>query len=68
MYAMICTRPDIAFAVGQLSRFTQKPGPTHWRAVRRVLRYLIRTNDYGLYYCGDPHVLEGYSDAIWEIQ
>ena len=65
MYAMTCTRPDIAFAVGQLSRFTQKPGLTHWRAVRRVLRYLIRTKDYGLFYRGYPPILEGYSDATW---
>ncbi|XP_057543261.1 secreted RxLR effector protein 161-like [Amaranthus tricolor] len=29
MYAMTCTRPDIAFAVGKLSRFTSNPGPQH---------------------------------------
>ena len=65
MYAMTCTTPDITFAVAQLSRFTQKPGPTYWRALRRVLRYFIRTKDYGLFYRGDHPVLEGYFDATW---
>ena len=37
MYAMTCTRPDIAFAVGKLSRYTSNPGCLHWQAVVRVL-------------------------------
>ncbi|GKF22440.1 zinc finger, CCHC-type containing protein [Tanacetum coccineum] len=40
MYAMICTRPDIAFAVGELSRYTSNPGTQHWQAIQRVLQYL----------------------------
>eukprot|EP00253_Pinus_taeda_P012446 PITA_12446 len=48
MYAMVCTRPDIAHAVGVLSRFTSKPGKEHWTAVKRVFRYLRGTSDYGL--------------------
>ena len=39
MYAMIMTRPDIAFAVGQVSRFSVNPGPVHWEAVKRILSY-----------------------------
>ncbi|KAK1413804.1 hypothetical protein QVD17_35587 [Tagetes erecta] len=65
MYAMICTRPDIAFAVGKLSRFTSNPGSHHWQAINRVLRYLKGTMNYGLTYNGFPSVLEGYSDASW---
>ena len=63
MYA--CTRPDIAFAVGKLCRFTSNPSPHHWIAIRRVLRYLLRTKDYGIAYSGKPPILEGYSDASW---
>eukprot|EP00253_Pinus_taeda_P011311 PITA_11311 len=37
MYAMVCTRPDIAHAVGVLSRFMSKPGKEHWTTVKRVL-------------------------------
>ncbi|KAK9723814.1 hypothetical protein RND81_05G027400 [Saponaria officinalis] len=65
MYAMTSTRPDIAFAVGKLSRYTSNPSLEHWVAVKRVLRYLKQTMDYGLNYVGFPSVLEGYSDASW---
>eukprot|EP00253_Pinus_taeda_P022440 PITA_22440 len=38
MYAMVCTRPDIAHAVGVLSRFMSKPGKEHWTTVKRGFR------------------------------
>jgi hypothetical protein len=62
---MPCTRPDFAFAVGKLSRYTSNPSVNHWRAVHRVLRYLKGTMNFGLKYVGSPSVLEGYSDACW---
>ncbi|XP_071712540.1 secreted RxLR effector protein 161-like [Rutidosis leptorrhynchoides] len=65
MYAMTCTRPDIAFAVGKLSRYTSNPSTHHWQAIRRVLKYLKKTMDYSLSYSGFPSVIEGYSDASW---
>ncbi|GJU94538.1 zinc finger, CCHC-type containing protein [Tanacetum coccineum] len=65
MYAMTCTRPDIAFAVGKLSRYTSNPGTQHWQAIQRVLKYLKKTMDYKLMYSGYPLVLEGYTDASW---
>ncbi|KAL0312877.1 UNVERIFIED_CONTAM: Retrovirus-related Pol polyprotein from transposon TNT 1-94 [Sesamum radiatum] len=65
MYAMTSTRPDIAYAVGKLSRFTSIPSTHHWQAIRRVLKYLKKTMFYGLSYSGSPSVLEGYSDASW---
>ncbi|GKA71337.1 zinc finger, CCHC-type containing protein [Tanacetum coccineum] len=65
MYAMTCTRPDIAFAVGKLSMYTSNPGTQHWQAIQRVLKYLKKTMDYRLVYSGYPSVLEGYTDASW---
>ncbi|GKB18506.1 zinc finger, CCHC-type containing protein [Tanacetum coccineum] len=65
MYAMTCTRPDIAFAMGKLSRYTSNPGTQHWQAIQRVLKYLKKTMDYRLTYTGYPLVLEGYTDASW---
>ncbi len=44
MYAAICTRPDIAYAVQSLSQYSNNPGPEHWSAVKRVFRYLSGTN------------------------
>ncbi|CAM8885319.1 unnamed protein product [Rhodiola kirilowii] len=65
MYAMTSTRPDIAFAVGKLSRYTSNPSEDHWQAVHRVLRYLKGTMNLGLVYSRFPSVIEGYSDASW---
>ncbi|RVW82983.1 Retrovirus-related Pol polyprotein from transposon TNT 1-94 [Vitis vinifera] len=56
---------DIAYAVGRLSRYTQSPNQDHWTVVRRVLKYLRGTINYGLCYSGFPSVLEGLSDANW---
>eukprot|EP00253_Pinus_taeda_P034904 PITA_34904 len=52
VYAMVSSRPDIAHAVGVLSRFMSKPGKEHWTAVKQVFRYLCGTSDYGLCYQG----------------
>ncbi|GKF39400.1 zinc finger, CCHC-type containing protein, partial [Tanacetum coccineum] len=65
MYAMTSTRPDIAYAVGRLSRFTSNLSRQHWQAITRVFKYLKGTMNYGLSYVGYPLVLEGYSDASW---
>ena len=64
-YATDCTRPDIAYAVGVLSRFTSKPSKDHWLAIERVMRYLIGTKSYGLFYKKYPAVIEAFSDANW---
>ena len=40
MYAMLCTRPDICFVVGIVSRFQSKPGPDHWTVVKHIFKYL----------------------------
>lgn len=65
MYLTNCTRPDIACSISKLSRFTNNPSEDHWKAIRRVLKYLRYTLDYGLHYTGYPAVLEGYTDANW---
>ncbi|GKB66566.1 zinc finger, CCHC-type containing protein, partial [Tanacetum coccineum] len=65
MYAMTSTRPDIAYVVGRLSRCTSNPSRQHWKAIKRVFKYLRCTKDYGLSYVGYTSVLEGYSDASW---
>ena len=70
MYAMVCTRPDIAHAVGVLSRFMSKPGKEHWTTVKRVFRYLRGTSDYGLCCQGRPGLdrvldIHGFVDGYW---
>ncbi|GJR40662.1 hypothetical protein Tco_1216346 [Tanacetum coccineum] len=65
MYVMTCTRPDIAFVVGKLSRYTSNLSTQHWQAVQRVLKYLKNTMDYSLSYTRYLSILEGYTDASW---
>ena len=67
MYLMVSTRPDIAYAIGFLSRFTSNPGEKHWKALKRVLRYLNGTRDYGVHLGGKISgalpIIVGYADA-----
>ena len=65
MYVMNCTKPNIAYSISKLSRYTSNPEVDHWKAIIRVLRYLRYTQNYGLHYTIYPTVLEGYSDANW---
>ena len=70
MFAMICTRPDIAYAINTLAQFASNPLPVHSQALKRVLRYLRGTIDRRITYTGtdasdtQPE-LTGYSDASW---
>ena len=63
MYLMVCTRPDIAYAVGVLSRYMSKPRLPHWQAAKGVVRYLAGTADYSLTFTGGDLSLTGYCDA-----
>ncbi|XP_068483448.1 uncharacterized protein [Phaseolus vulgaris] len=58
-------KPDIAYAVGRLSRYTQCPSQDYWDALARLMKYLRGTMDYAIEYSVFPVVLEGYNDANW---
>jgi hypothetical protein len=63
MYAMVCTRPDIAYAVGVVSRFLSNPGEKHWEAVKWILRYLRGTSKLGITFGNGEPMLVGYTDS-----
>ena len=64
MYAQVCTRPDIAFAIGILGRYQSNPGLDHWRAVKKVMRYLQGIKYYKLMYIRTSNLeVVGYSDS-----
>ena len=66
IYLATRTRPDIAASVGILSKFMADPGPAHWSGVKRILRYLQGTRNYGLVFVGgEQDALLGYSDSDW---
>ena len=58
------TRPDIAISVRAVARLTNHPGVEHWKAVLRILRYLIGTKDLGLTYnMGTSESFAAYVDS-----
>ncbi|GJZ29607.1 hypothetical protein Tco_0574254 [Tanacetum coccineum] len=66
MYLMVCTRPDIAYAVSVVSRYLANPGKNHWEAVKWILKYLRGTANVGLVYGTDRgnHVdVTGFVDS-----
>ena len=66
MYLSVCTRPDLAYAVSTLARFSNKPNRSHWTAAKRVLRYLRGTANYGIVFTkSESGECLGYSDADW---
>ena len=67
MYAMTCTRPDVAFALSMVSRYQGNPGKEHWTAVKNILKYLRRTKDWVLTLGGSDDLrVVGYSDASFQ--
>ena len=63
MYAMVCTRPDIAHAMGVVSRYMSNPGKQHWEAIKWILRYLKGTLGSSLCFTGADMKLTGYVDS-----
>ena len=64
MYVQTCTRPNISFAVGMLGRYQSNPGMDHWKAAKKVMRYLQGTKDFMLTFRrSDSLEVTGYSDS-----
>uniref|UniRef100_A0A2N9HA88 CCHC-type domain-containing protein n=1 Tax=Fagus sylvatica TaxID=28930 RepID=A0A2N9HA88_FAGSY len=65
MYAMVCTRPDLAHAVSTVSRYMANPGREHWNAVKWIFRYLKGTAEHGILFSRQPgtNSVVGYVDA-----
>ncbi|KAG8480959.1 hypothetical protein CXB51_025647 [Gossypium anomalum] len=63
MYAMVCSRPDLSYAVSAVSRYMANPGKEHWKAVQWILRYLRGTIDVCLQFGRTEDGVIGYVDA-----
>jgi hypothetical protein len=67
MYAMLCTRPYVSYALSMTSRYQKNSGEDHWTAVKNILKYLRRTKDLILIYDGEEHLtVTGYRDASFQ--
>ena len=67
LYISTTTRPDISYAVGQVAKFNHNTGVQHWKAVKRIFRYLAGTREYGILFSPNPSGKEeeivGFTDA-----
>ena len=60
------SKPNIAFSIGVCARYQAAPKESHLTAVKRIIRYINGTPDYGLWYSKDSNACPvGYSDANW---
>lgn len=64
LYLSQGTRPDIGFAINDVSRFNAKHGPAHWGAVKRIFRYLRATVNMKMRFAGNE-AIHAYTDADW---
>ena len=62
MYLPDCTRPDIAFTVNLLARYSSTPIKRHWNEVKNIFCYLCGTTKMRLFYCESNSQLIGYAD------
>ncbi|XP_075636792.1 putative mitochondrial protein AtMg00240 [Castanea sativa] len=62
---LTASRPDIAFSVGVCSRLHLNPKVSHLNAVKRIIKYVSGTCDYGLFYRKESNLSLGFSDSDW---
>ena len=61
---LVNSRPDLAFSVGMVSRFMETPNSEHWAAVKRIIRYVAGTTEFGCKFVkGSNSELLGYTDS-----
>ncbi len=64
LYLSTRTRPDIAFAVSTIAKFTSRPTEEHWKAIKHLMRYIAGTRDFGLLFnTSESSDCVGFSDS-----
>ena len=66
IYAILCTRFDMAYALGITSIFQVVPGEDHWKAMENIFKYLRSSRDIFLIYDGSDLKLKGYIDSNFQ--
>ena len=56
IYAMLCTRPNVSYALSVIRKYQFDPSKGHWAAVKNILKYLKMSKDVFLIY-GDENLL-----------
>jgi hypothetical protein len=67
MYAILCTRPDVSYALSATSRYQSSYSDTHWTIVKNILKYLRSTKKASLVFGGEEElIVKGYSDVSFQ--
>ena len=66
MYAVTCTRPDVAYSLSIMSRYQSDMGKNHWKVVKTILKYLRNTKDQWLINGESDLKLVGYTDSSFQ--
>ena len=67
MYAMMCTRPYVSYALSVTSKFQANLGESHWKVVKNILKYLRRTKDLFLIYGGAELQVRGFNSLCFDL-
>jgi hypothetical protein len=67
MYAMVCSRPDLSYAMSLASRYMDKPGKVHRKVVQWIFRYLRGTSKACLKFGRTGKGLVGYVDSDFAV-
>nr|KYP46801.1 Copia protein [Cajanus cajan] len=60
------TRPELSYSINKVCQYMHQPQEHHWKALKRILRYLQGTIDYGLHFKRPTHLtLQAFSDSDW---
>jgi hypothetical protein len=64
MYTMLCTHPDVSYALSATSRYQSDYGEAYWTIIKNILNYLRRTKETFLLFGGEEElIVTGYTDA-----
>ena len=63
MYVMVCSRPDLGYVVSAVSRYMEKPGKEHWKAVQWIMQYLRGSGNVCLQFGRTGDGVAGYVDS-----
>ena len=66
MYAMLCTRLDVSYALNIMSKYQFDPGEGHFLAIKNILKYLGKTKDLFLIYGDSDLIVSEYTDANFQ--
>ena len=66
IYVMTCTRSDVAYSPGVVSRYQSDPRENHWKVIKTILKYLRNTKDQWLVYHETDLKLVGFTDSSFQ--